>query len=126
MRLEALLMMAALAVATAGTAVANPQNDTCADKSWLAEMVCKAQHEAAHTKAATPAKAKAADDDSSDAFAVIRALMRPHSAFEWFRTQLGNSTMISSSVRPSTRPAATAPSDATKRKDGTVADVRSP
>lgn len=124
MRLEALLMAAGLAVATAGTAAANPQNETCANRSWLAEIVCKAQHEAAHSKAATPARSDAADD--KDAFAFIRALMRPHSAFEWFRDQLGKSTMISSSDRPSTSPAATAPSDATKRKDGTLAGVRSP
>lgn len=127
MRLEALLLTAGLAVATAGTAAANPQQDTCADKSWLAEIVCKARHEAAHTKAAPPATADAAEDaGDKDAFAFIRALMRPHSAFEWFRDQLGKSTMISSSARPSTSPAATAPSDATKRKDGTLAGERSP
>lgn len=107
MRVKALLFAAGLAVATAGTAAANPQ-DTCDGKAWLSKIVCEAQHDAA--------KAQAAPAEESD-------------AFDWFRDaldQLGSKTMISSSVRPSTSPAATAPSDATRRKDGTVAGTRSP
>lgn len=42
------------------------------------------------------------------------------------RAQAGKSTMISSSARPSTSPAATAPSEATRRKDGAEAGARSP
>jgi hypothetical protein len=113
MRLEALLLAAGLAVATAGNAVASPINDDCEHKSWLAEMVCKA---------AQPAQAQAQTQTQpahdADVFAYVRTLMRPRSAFDWFRVrldQLGNKTMISSSTRPSTRPAATAPSDVGQR-----------
>ncbi len=121
MRLQALLFVAGLAVATAGTAAASSQ-DMCDDKAWLTKIICKAQHAAAQTQAA-PA-------EEADAFALVRSVLRPtRSTFDWFRDsidQLGKSTMISSSVRPSTSPAATAPSEAVKRKDGTEAGARSP
>jgi hypothetical protein len=107
MRLEALLLAAGLAVATAGSAAASPTSDDCEHKSWLAEMVCKAQQ---------PARAQTAPQ--VDVFAYVRTLMHPRSAFDWFRArldQVGSKTMISSSTRPSTRPAATAPSDVGQR-----------
>jgi hypothetical protein len=120
MRLKALLFTAGLAVATAGTAAANSQ-DTCDGKAWLSKIVCKAQHDAA--------QAQAAPAEETDAFALVRSVLRPRTTFDWFRgvlDQLGNKTMISSSERPSTSPAATSPSDATRRKDGTVEGTRSP
>jgi hypothetical protein len=106
MRLEALLIAAGLAVATAGTAAASPDDTlpTCARKGFLAEMVCKAQH---------PAKPPSAPK-SNDMWSLVDRVMHPRTAFDWFRErfdQLGNKTMISSSTRPSTKPAATAPSD---------------
>jgi hypothetical protein len=119
MRLQALLFAAVLAAAPAGTAAAAPQEDACAGKTWLAELVCKAQQQAMQPRPA----------EESDAFSLLRALTRPRSTFDWFRDsldQLGKSTMISSSERPSTSPAATAPSDAVKRKDGTESGTRSP
>lgn len=122
MRLNALLFAAGLVVATAGTAAASPEGTPadCAGKSFIAETICKAMHQTQEKQAA----------DSVDVFAYVRALMRPHSALEWFRDRLdqvaAKDTMISSSVRPSTRPAATAPSDAVKRKDGEPAGTRSP
>jgi hypothetical protein len=106
MRLEALLVAAGLAVATAGSAAASPTNDDCEHKSWLAEIVCKAQQQAAPQ----PAKQQAQED----AWSLISRIMHPRTTFDWFRErfdQLGSKTMISSSTRPSTRPAATAPSD---------------
>lgn len=118
MRLQALLFAAGLAVASAGTAAANPTS-TCEGKTWLAELVCKAQHDA---------KAESKRERETQTWSLFRMLQRPISPFDWFspRAQAGKSTMISSSVRPSTRPAATAPSDATKRKDGAEAGARSP
>jgi hypothetical protein len=107
MRLEALLLAAGLAVATAGNAAASPMNTACEHKSWLAEIVCKAQ-----AQAQQPAPPK------PDVFAYVRALMHPRSTFDWFRERLdqaGVKTMISSRTRPSTRPAATAPSDVGQR-----------
>ena len=102
MRLKALLLTAGLAVAAAGPAMANPE-DTCKPKPWLAELICKAQQNA-HEE-------------------------RQRTAFQWVRRyldQLGKSTMSSSSERPSTSPAATEPSVATSRKDGTLGGTRSP
>jgi hypothetical protein len=105
-------------VASAGAAAANPTN-TCEGKTWLAELVCKAQHDA---------KVDAKREHEEQTWSLFRMLQRPLSPFDWFlpRAQDGKSTMISSSVRPSTSPAATAPSEAVKRKDGTEAGTRSP
>lgn len=132
MRLEALLMTAGLAVASAGTAAASPA-DTCTPRTWIAETICKLRHETAQAQtsarevdASPMARTATADAARTSAFSFWRALARPHSALDWFRDQLGKDTMISSSERPSTSPAATAPSDATRRKDGAPAGTRSP
>lgn len=131
MRIGTLLITAGLALSSASVAAASPA-ETCHAKTWIGDLMCRATHEATQARAAARPPAEESDAttanarDASDPWAVVRALLRPRTAFDWFRDQLGNDTMISSSTRPSTSPAATAPSEATRRKDGTPAGGRSP
>lgn len=131
MRIRTLLFTAGLALASASAAAASPA-ETCTSKTWIGDLMCRATHEAAQARADARPPAEESDatatsaGDTRDAWSMVRALLRPHTALDWFRDQLGKDTMISSSARPSTRPAATAPSEATRRKDGTPAGARSP
>jgi hypothetical protein len=121
MRLEALLLAAGLAVATAGTAAANPNPNPCETKTWLAETLCEMTQKAERAQQA---------ERERDGVSFVRALLQPpRTMWDWVRdlaAQSDSSTMISSSERPSTSPAATAPSDAVSRKDGRSAGTRSP
>lgn len=76
MRLKALLVTAALAVASAGTAAANPQT-SCDDKTWLARIVCKVQAPATATADKNRDQVKDEDPAKTDGWSFIRALLAP-------------------------------------------------
>lgn len=125
MRLQSWLLSAGLAVALAGTATTARADAkaSCADTSFLAELICKAQVQA--DQARTPqVTARATRDGTS----FLRTLLPP-SVWDWLRPPAdpaGTSTMSSSGARPPAPPATTDSTVATRRDDGPSSGTRSP
>ncbi len=125
MRLQSLLLTAGLAVALAGTATAARADAkaSCADTSFIAELICTAQVQA--HQARTP---QVTARETRDGTSFLRTLL-PRSVWDWLRPpadRAGTSMVGSSGARPPAPPATTDSTVATSRNDGQSGGARSP